>query len=105
MTETASYGDDRARWLRQIGRQCLIAQEEGVDLHGISVYPVLGMADWESMAFRPMGLWDARESDVAARVPCASALDAVRDLQRLFDKRGRPEAVVSARRTEAPAAA
>ncbi len=104
VTETASYGEDRARWLHQIGRQCLIAREEGVDLHGICVYPVVGMADWESLAFRPMGLWDARESDVAAREPCRAALAAVRDLQRIFD-RPAAAAVVSSRRAEAPAAA
>jgi beta-glucosidase/6-phospho-beta-glucosidase/beta-galactosidase len=58
VAETSSCGDDRARWMDNITRQCLAAMQRGADLHGICAYPILGMIDWHTGDFRPMGLWD-----------------------------------------------
>lgn len=58
-TETSSHGDFRASWLRDIGTECLRAMREGVDLHGICLYPILDMFDWHGTHEpKSMGLWE-----------------------------------------------
>jgi hypothetical protein len=58
VAETSSSGDDRERWLRNIAAECWKAMDAGVDLHGICIYPILGMTDWHTGEYRQMGLWD-----------------------------------------------
>jgi len=58
VSETASIGDDRADWLVRIVSECRSAMNAGVDLHGVCIYPVLGMTDWHTGEYRQMGLWD-----------------------------------------------
>ena len=31
----------------------------GVDLHGVCLYPVLGMYDWKTTHYLPMGVWNS----------------------------------------------
>jgi hypothetical protein len=81
VAETSSTGDDRPRWLRSIAHECERAMEHGVSLHGLCIYPVLGMADWENGAFRPMGLWDSAAYDSSLRIPHGPTMKVVAELQ------------------------
>src|SRR5205085_12084400 len=67
IAETASIGDDRPAWIRKTAAQCLRAIDAGVDLRGICIYPIIGMADWHSLEFRPMGIWDQAAAGTTAR--------------------------------------
>jgi hypothetical protein len=79
VAETSSCGDDRSRWLTNIHAECLRAMEAGVDLHGVCLYPILGMTDWHTGDYRPMGLWDRDES--GGRAIHAPLREALRELQ------------------------
>jgi hypothetical protein len=59
ITETAHVGPLRAPWLRYVTEEARIALRRGVRLHGICLYPVLGMPEWhEPEVTVPLGLWD-----------------------------------------------
>jgi hypothetical protein len=79
ISETASSGDNRARWLHDIHAEAIRAMQAGVDLHGICLYPILGMTDWHTGEYRAMGLWDG--CDEGRREPHAPLMDALKSLQ------------------------
>jgi hypothetical protein len=81
ITETAHVGALRAPWLRYISEEARIALRRGVRLHGICLYPVLGMPEWhEPEVTVRMGLWDLeRDEDGLQRVPDEDTLHALRD--------------------------
>jgi hypothetical protein len=85
VTETSSQGDLRPRWLREIGQECLRAIEMGVDLHGLCIYPIVDMFDWQNRDTpERMGLWDiypAPDSDRLERVVHKPTLREVHRLQ------------------------
>ena len=81
IAETSSTGEMRPRWLRQMTNQCLIAMKAGVDLHGLCIYPVVGMADWNDFGFVPMGLWDRVGACDGPRIPHEPTLATLRSLQ------------------------
>jgi hypothetical protein len=80
LAETSCSGDDRAWWLHKMGEECLKAMANGVDLHGLCIYPVLGMTEWHRGDFLSMGLWDSID-DPCSRIPHQPAIDAVKALQ------------------------
>ena len=58
LTETGHFGIDRSKWMEQITDDCIKAMEEGVDLQGICIYPVLDRPDWDNTdAYIPCGIW------------------------------------------------
>jgi len=68
----------------------LIAQ--GVPLHGICLYPILGMPEWHARdQWALMGLWDLeREGDLLHRRPCSPGLLALQAAQRAVPPRRGP---------------
>lgn len=62
VAETASHAEFRPGWVRDIGRECLLALDHGVDLHGLCLYPIIDMFDWheDTSAPKEMGLWELR---------------------------------------------
>jgi hypothetical protein len=84
VAETSSTGEDRPAWLRKIALQCERAMEHGVELHALCVYPVIGMADWDSLEFRPMGLWDTAPGDPSARIAHGPTMALAEELQRRY---------------------
>jgi beta-glucosidase/6-phospho-beta-glucosidase/beta-galactosidase len=85
VAETSSCGADRSRWINSIVRQCQSAVARGTDLHGVCIYPVVGMTDWHTGEFRSMGLWD-RAADGDRRVEL-STLAVLRSWQRQIERR------------------
>ena len=39
-------------------KECWDAALSGIDLHGVCLYQALGMYDWKTGSYLPMGLWD-----------------------------------------------
>ena len=58
LSETGHFGEDRAKWMKQITDDCITAMEKGVDLCGICIYPVLDRPDWDILEnYIPCGIW------------------------------------------------
>ncbi len=85
VSETASHGEFRASWLRDIGAECLRALEMGVDLQGLCIYPAIDMFPWhEEAGPLGMGLWELLrepETGVLRRVLHEPSWAEVRTLQ------------------------
>ena len=81
ITETAHVGPLRAPWLCYVSEQARIALRRGVRLHGICLYPVLGMPEWhEPEVTVPMGLWDLEPGERGLeRVPNEAVMGALRE--------------------------
>ena len=47
LSETGHFGEDRSAWIRQVTEDCIKAMNNGVDLRGICIYPVLDRPDWD----------------------------------------------------------
>ena len=58
VSETGSEGDHRAPWLRYVAEECAIAMRAGCELHGITLYPVVGHPGWLDDRHCANGLWD-----------------------------------------------
>jgi hypothetical protein len=84
ITETSALGEERARWLHELSIMAEELLDEGVELEGICLYPILGMPEWHDRnQWARMGLWDLeREQNVLQRKTCAPMLAALRSAQR-----------------------
>lgn len=58
VSETGAEGDARAPWLRYVSEQCLVAMRAGVELHGITIYPIVSHPGWVDERHCHNGLWD-----------------------------------------------
>ena len=56
VSETGAEGDLRGDWLRYVGEQVGLAQQRGVPVEGICLYPVLDYPGWEDDRHCPTGL-------------------------------------------------
>ncbi|MGO4572260.1 glycoside hydrolase [Microvirga sp. 2TAF3] len=86
ITETTHVGDNRGPWLREVATEAETLLREGVPLHGVCLYPILGMPEWHSPEdWTAMGLWDpiSHHEPHGERIPCQPMLDAFREAQRL----------------------
>jgi beta-glucosidase/6-phospho-beta-glucosidase/beta-galactosidase len=79
VSETASTGPNRSRWIENMVQECLQAILAGVDLHGVCLYPVLGMYEWNKSVYLPMGLWDC--TPCGLRIPENASLTVLRRWQ------------------------
>ena len=58
ITETTHVNEGRPGWLRYVTDEAEAMLEAGVPLRGVCLYPILGMPEWHSDEWTPMGLWD-----------------------------------------------
>lgn len=77
LSETGHFGEGRVEWLEEITEQCLIAQERGVDFHGICIYPVTDRPDWDDLSrYSNCGIFDLDEH--RNRIPELSYVESLR---------------------------
>lgn len=57
LSETGHFKEDRCGWMQQITQECIDAMQNGVNLLGICIYPVLDRPDWDTMQYIPCGIW------------------------------------------------
>jgi beta-glucosidase/6-phospho-beta-glucosidase/beta-galactosidase len=82
ISETAHWGDHRARWLRELADEVEAVLDAGVPLRGVCLYPIIGMRDWHHPRdWMPMGLWDIDCSNGMCRIVHAPTLDAFLETQ------------------------
>ena len=78
--ETAHAGERRASWLTYATGEVIALMEEDVPIHGICLYPVIGMPEWHSRdEWTNMGLWDLRSNELGEliRHPHTPAFEAL----------------------------
>lgn len=77
LSETGHFGEGRGQWIHEVVQQCKEAINEGVDLRGICLYPIIGRPDWNNFShYHDSGLWDLDENK--NRIPCTAAIEAVK---------------------------
>ncbi len=63
LAETGHFGSGRARWLDEITLECMTAINDGVELLGICLYPVVDRPDWDDLShYHNSGIWDLDEA-------------------------------------------
>ncbi len=68
VSETGSEGAGRAPWLRYVSGQCVAALQQGCELHGITLYPIVNHPGWADERHCHNGLWDYAD-DAGEREP------------------------------------
>jgi hypothetical protein len=59
ISETSHVEHMRGPWLRYVVEEAESVRAEGIPLHGICIYPIIGMPEWhEQEVWVRMGLWD-----------------------------------------------
>lgn len=58
IAETSGLGPGREDWLRDVMQESLAAVDQGIDLHGVCLFPAVDMPDWHSGAWLHNGLCD-----------------------------------------------
>jgi beta-glucosidase/6-phospho-beta-glucosidase/beta-galactosidase len=88
ITETTHLDDCRPGWIRYVAEEAEALLEEGVPLQGVCIYPILGMSEWHSQEWMPMGLWDlVHQEGRLSRELCEPMLKELKRAQRLEAKR------------------
>lgn len=59
--ETSGLGDGRAAWLKDVMEESLAAVNEGMDLHGICLFPAVDMQDWHTGEWLHNGICDLED--------------------------------------------
>lgn len=76
ISETGHFGIGRVQWLQEITAECLTAKKNGVDLHGICIYPVTDRPDWDDLSrYCDCGIWDLDQN--SDRIPHRPYIDAL----------------------------
>ncbi|HKO48303.1 MAG TPA: hypothetical protein VJV79_11295 [Polyangiaceae bacterium] len=63
VSETGAEGDARVPWLRYICDESATALQSGVDLHGVTLYPIVNHPGWEAGRRCENGLFDYADSN------------------------------------------
>ncbi len=59
VSETSHLGIGRGEWIREIGEECQQALEDGIDLLGVCMYPIIDRPDWDNLThYHNSALWE-----------------------------------------------
>jgi glycosyltransferase involved in cell wall biosynthesis len=59
LLETSHVGAGRADWIEDITHEVLVAEQRGVPVEGICLYPIIDRPDWDDLThWHNSGLWD-----------------------------------------------
>jgi len=88
ISETSGLHGGRATWLNDMMCECMAAVNQGVDLHGICLFPAVDMQDWHTRAWLNMGIADVEELPNGAlmRKPFLPYTEALRTWQRRLNR-------------------
>jgi beta-glucosidase/6-phospho-beta-glucosidase/beta-galactosidase len=87
IAETSGLHGGRKDWLKDVMEEALAAVVEGIDLHGICLFPAVDMPDWHTGEWLHNGLCDVvDEGGVLRRTPFAPYVDELHRWQRLLNR-------------------
>lgn len=86
--ETSGLGGGRAAWLKDVMEESLAAVNEGMDLHGICLFPGVDMPDWHTGEWLHNGICDLEECDDGhlRRVPSENYVNELRRWQKELNR-------------------
>ncbi len=62
VSETGHYGEDQAKWIREIAAEIHAARNRSIPIEGVCLYPVIDRPDWEDLShWHDCGLWRLRD--------------------------------------------
>jgi len=61
--ETSGLGDGRPAWLKDVMEESLAAVDQGIDLHGVCLYPGVDMPNWHTGEWLHNGICDLVEAN------------------------------------------
>ena len=85
--ETSGLHHGRVDWLRDVMNEAMAAVNQGMDLHGVCLFPAVDMPDWHTGEWLHNGICDLepRDGDLA-RVPYQPYVDELRRWQRELNR-------------------
>jgi hypothetical protein len=87
IAETSGMNDGRASWLKDVMEESLAAVNEGMDLHGICLFPAVDMQDWHTGAWLHNGICDLEDSDGdLRRIPSEHYVNELRRWQKELNR-------------------
>jgi len=85
--ETSGMNEGRAAWLKDVMEESLAAVEDGMDLHGICLFPCADMPDWHTGQWLHNGLYDLQQNgEELQRVPCDPYIAELRRWQKELNR-------------------
>jgi beta-glucosidase/6-phospho-beta-glucosidase/beta-galactosidase len=85
--ETSGMKEGREDWLRDVMHESLAAVEQGMDLHGVCLFPAVDMPDWHTGEWLGNGICDVLpEGEVLHRVPCEPYVAELRRWQKELNR-------------------
>jgi beta-glucosidase/6-phospho-beta-glucosidase/beta-galactosidase len=85
--ETSGLGGGRAAWLKDVMEESLAAVNEGMDLHGICLFPAVDMQDWHTGEWLHNGICDLEECDGhLRRIPSERYINELRRWQKELNR-------------------
>lgn len=84
--ETSGWQDHRAEWLKMTMQECLKAIDEGIDLQGVCLYPVVDIPDWNTGEWAKIGIFDIEDKQSCERIPVQDYIDELRRWQKILDQ-------------------
>jgi beta-glucosidase/6-phospho-beta-glucosidase/beta-galactosidase len=85
--ETSGMHDGRAAWLKDVTEESLAAVNDGMDLHGICLFPAVDMPDWHTGEWLHNGICDVQdcEGDLR-RIPSENYVNELRRWQKELNR-------------------
>jgi hypothetical protein len=84
--ETSGHQDHRAEWLRMTMEESLTALNDGVELHGVCLYPCVDIPDWQTGEWAKIGIFDIEDAEACDRCPCDPYIEELRRWQKTLDR-------------------
>jgi beta-glucosidase/6-phospho-beta-glucosidase/beta-galactosidase len=85
--ETSGMKEGRAHWLKDVTEESLAAVNEGMDLHGICLFPAVDMPDWHTGEWLKNGICDVEDCNGdLRRIPNESYLAELRRWQKELNR-------------------
>lgn len=78
ISETSHPGEDRAKWINAIARECLSVIKTGIPLLGCCYYPIIDRPDWDHVnVWHHSGIWDVFDPISLTREADTESINAV----------------------------
>jgi beta-glucosidase/6-phospho-beta-glucosidase/beta-galactosidase len=86
--ETSGLGEGRPEWLADVIEEALAAVRQGIDLHGICLFPAVDMPNWHKGEWLHNGICDLEEQEDGRlkRVPFQPLIDELRRWQERLNR-------------------
>lgn len=86
ISETSHPGEDRAKWVHAITKECMAILQSGVPLWGCCFYPIVDRPDWDDLAYwHHSGIYDIFDTNTLTRVPDIRTISAILNFKKQID--------------------